>query len=154
VSKAHLNEQITVTTDNMSLAILTKIEDQVQCNHGAGGTEYFGGKCFWLLGSSDLSFKIIIKKHISKFQKIMKTNLDIVNDVTYKHENFKYKILYIMGYTKMTNSDQICRFESIYTTIYTFVILCSPEYKVFEHEFLHVCWINSWLHPNILFKKI
>jgi hypothetical protein len=33
----------------------------------------------------------------------MKINLYIVNDVTYKHTNFYYKILYIVGYSKIKN---------------------------------------------------
>jgi hypothetical protein len=46
--------------------------------------------------------------HISKFQKIMKINLDIVNDVTNKNAKFYYKIICIVGYKKITKSDKIC----------------------------------------------
>jgi hypothetical protein len=31
----------------------------------------------------------------------MKINLNIANDVTYKHANFLYKIICVMGYTKI-----------------------------------------------------
>jgi hypothetical protein len=31
-----------------------------------------------------------------------------------------------------------------------FVICVAQNYKVFEHDFLHVCGINSWLHADIL----
>jgi hypothetical protein len=44
----------------------------------------------------------------------MKTNLDIVNVVTYKHAKLQYEILYIMGYTKIRNYGKNCRFENIY----------------------------------------
>jgi hypothetical protein len=43
----------------------------------------------------------------------MTTNLDIVNVVTYEHATFQYEILYIMGYTKITNYGKISRFENI-----------------------------------------
>jgi hypothetical protein len=33
----------------------------------------------------------------------MKINLDIGNDVTYKHVKFYYEILCIIGYTKIQN---------------------------------------------------
>jgi hypothetical protein len=79
----------------------------------------------------------------------MKINLDIVNDVTYKHAKFQYEIRYIMGYTKMANCGNICRFENIHNRSTCLVLLCSQKYKVFEYGFLHVCRINSWLHPNI-----
>jgi hypothetical protein len=41
----------------------------------------------------------------------MKTNLNIVNDVTCKYANFYYEILCIVGYTKITKSDKTCRFK-------------------------------------------
>jgi hypothetical protein len=81
----------------------------------------------------------------------MKINLDIVNDVTYKHAKFQYEIRYIMGYTKNTNYGNICRFENIYNRSTRLSFLCSPKYKVFEYEILRVCRINSWLYPNIFF---
>jgi hypothetical protein len=65
----------------------------------------------------------------------MKTNLDIVNMVTYKHANFQYEILYIMGYTKITNYGKICRFENIYDRSTCLSFLCSPKYKVFKYQF-------------------
>jgi hypothetical protein len=79
----------------------------------------------------------------------MKINLDIVNDVTYKHAKFQYKILYIMGYKKMTNYGNICRFENIHNRSTRLPFLCSLKYKVFDYKFLYFCRINSWLHPNI-----
>jgi hypothetical protein len=30
--------------------------------------------------------------------------------------------------------------------------LCSPKYKVFEQDFLHVGGIKSWLHADIFFQ--
>jgi hypothetical protein len=54
-----------------------------------------GRKQFWLPSSSD---PFIFKK-LKSFSKIMKTNLDIINDVTYKHIKFHYEILDIMGFT-------------------------------------------------------
>jgi hypothetical protein len=40
----------------------------------------------------------------------MVINMDIVNDVTYKHAKRYYKILYDMGYIKVTKSDKMYRF--------------------------------------------
>jgi hypothetical protein len=73
----------------------------------------------------------------------MKVNLDIVNDLTYKHVKFQYEIHYIMGYTKITNYGNICRFENIHNRFTCLSFLCSQKYKVFEYEFLHVYRINS-----------
>jgi hypothetical protein len=42
---------------------------------------------------------------------LTKINLNIVNDVTYKHATFYYKILYIVGYKKITKSDKIYRLK-------------------------------------------
>jgi hypothetical protein len=47
----------------------------------------------------------------------MKINLDIINDVTYKHAKFYYEILYTVGYTKIKKSNKICRFENIHSQI-------------------------------------
>jgi hypothetical protein len=52
----------------------------------------------------------------------MKTNLDIVNNVTLKHAKFQYEILNIIGYTKMINYVKICRFEKIHNRSTRFVI--------------------------------
>jgi hypothetical protein len=80
----------------------------------------------------------------------MKINLDIVNDVTYKHVKFQYyKIRYIMGYTKIKNYGNICRFENIYNRSTRLSFLCSPKYKIFEYEILHIYRIKSWLYSNI-----
>jgi hypothetical protein len=51
------------------------------------------------------------------FKKIMILIPDVVNDVTYKHVKCYYEILYIMGYTNITKSSQICWFENIHTHI-------------------------------------
>jgi hypothetical protein len=72
----------------------------------------------------------------------MKIYPDIVNDVTYKHAKFYYEIRYIMGYKKITNCGNICRFENIYNRSKCLVFLCSKKYKVFEYGFLHVHRIN------------
>jgi hypothetical protein len=81
----------------------------------------------------------------------MKISQNVVNDVTYKNTKFQYEILYIMGYTKITNYGKICRFENIHNGSIRLSFLCSPKYKAFECEFLHVCEINSGLHLNIFF---
>jgi hypothetical protein len=47
--------------------------------------------------------------------KNMKINLDMANNVTYKHAKFYYKILYIVGSTKISKYDKICRFKNIHT---------------------------------------
>jgi hypothetical protein len=60
-----------------------------------------------------------------------------------------FKFFCIMGYTKLTNSDKFVDLKNIYTTIYMILILCSPKYIVFEHDFFHVCRINIFLHVNI-----
>jgi hypothetical protein len=82
--------------------------------------------------------------HSFKFQKIMRTNLVIVNDVTFK-DAISYKdVFVIVCYTKITKSDKICRFRNIHTQIYRCLsFLCSSKYKVFKHDFMHVCGINS-----------
>jgi hypothetical protein len=52
------------------------------------------------LGSSD---PFVFKKLKGIFlisKNYEKTNLDIINDVTYNHEKFQYEILYIIGYKK------------------------------------------------------
>jgi hypothetical protein len=45
------------------------------------------------------------------FQKIMKINQDIVNDVIYTYAKFYYEFFCIVGYTKITKSGKIYRFE-------------------------------------------
>jgi hypothetical protein len=47
---------------------------------------------------------------------------DIFNNVTYKHANIQFEIICIVGYTKMTKSDKIWRFENIHTQIDILVI--------------------------------
>jgi hypothetical protein len=49
--------------------------------------KFIFAKCYWLPSSCDTSLMFF------KFQKIMKINPDIVNDVTYNHEMFYYEIL-------------------------------------------------------------
>jgi hypothetical protein len=82
----------------------------------------------------------------------MKINLYISNDVIYKYANFYYEILYIVGYIKITKSDKICRFEIYILRSRCLPFLCSPNYKVFEYDFLHICGIKSWLHMKIYSK--
>jgi hypothetical protein len=60
----------------------------------------------------------------------MKIDLDIVNDVTYKHVNFLYGILYIVGYTKMKKSEtysdlHVCLFCVAQSTKYLNMIFCT-----------------------------
>jgi hypothetical protein len=47
---------------------------------------------------------------------------------------------------------KICRFEIYILRSRCLSFLCSPKYKVFEQDFLHVGGINSWLHANIFFS--
>jgi hypothetical protein len=77
------------------------------------------------------------------FQKIMKINQDIVNDVIYKYAKFYYKILCIVGYAKITKSGKIYRFEVYILRSRRLSFLCSPKYKVFEQNILHVGGIKS-----------
>jgi hypothetical protein len=77
------------------------------------------------------------------FQKIMKINQDIVNDVIYKYAKFYYEILCIVGYTKITKSGKIYIFEVYILRSRCLSFLCSPKYKVFEQDFLHVGGIKS-----------
>jgi hypothetical protein len=44
----------------------------------------------------------------------MKINLDVVNNVTYKHAKYYYKILCVVGYTKIIKSDKIYRFKNMH----------------------------------------
>jgi hypothetical protein len=67
----------------------------------------------------------------------MKINQDIVNDVIYKYAKFYYKILCIEGYTKITKSSKIYRFEVYILRSRRLSFLCSPKYKVFEQVFFH-----------------
>jgi hypothetical protein len=84
----------------------------------------------------------------------MKINLNIVNDVINKYAKIDYEILCIVGYTKITKSDKIYRFEIYILKSRHLSFLCSTKYNVFEHEFLHFCGTNSCLHTNIFSKKI
>jgi hypothetical protein len=79
----------------------------------------------------------------------VKINQDIVNDVIYKYAKFYYEILCIVGYTKIRKFDKIYRFEIYILRSRCFSFLCSPKYKVFEQDVLHIGGINSWLHANI-----
>jgi hypothetical protein len=56
-------------------------------------------KCLWLLSTCD-PFISSFENYIYKLLKILKINLDIVNDVTYIYEKYQCKILCVMGYTK------------------------------------------------------
>jgi hypothetical protein len=63
-------------------------------------------KCFCLLGTSEL---VVYKKIFTSFKKYEK-NPYIVSNLNYKHENFQWEFLCIMGHTKMTKFDKIWRF--------------------------------------------
>jgi hypothetical protein len=82
----------------------------------------------------------------------MKINPNIVNDVISRHEKFHNKILCIVIYTKITKSSKICRFKVYILRSTHLTFLCSPNYKAFELDFLHVSGINSWLQPNFCFN--
>jgi hypothetical protein len=49
----------------------------------------------------------------------------------------------------MRKSDTICRFEKYVLRSTHLSFLCSPNYNVFEHDFLHLSGINNWLHQHI-----
>jgi hypothetical protein len=84
----------------------------------------------------------------------MKINLDMVNDIIYNYVKFYCKILYIMGYTKITRSDKICRFEIYIHRSRRLSFLCSLKYKKVRHIFFYICGINSWLHAIFFIKNI
>jgi hypothetical protein len=65
------------------------------------------------------------------------------------YAKFHSKILCIVGYTKIIKSNKICRFETYILRFRCLSFLCSPKYKVFIQDFLHVGGINCWLHMNI-----
>jgi hypothetical protein len=67
--------------------------------------------------------------------KNLKIILDIVSDLTYKHENFQREIPCIMGYTINEN---LIKFEdlNIYIVSSTCLsFLCSQKYEVFKIDF-------------------
>jgi hypothetical protein len=72
----------------------------------------------------------------------MNINLDIINGVTYTHANFDTKLFVLWAY-KILKYDKNYRFENINNQIDTFLFLCSLDYKVFEHDYSHICGINS-----------
>jgi hypothetical protein len=82
----------------------------------------------------------------------MKINLNIVKDVTYKCVKFYYKILYIVGYTKIINLIKFVDLKINILRSRRLSFLCRPKYKTFEHDFLHACGINSWLYPDFCFQ--
>jgi hypothetical protein len=53
------------------------------------------------------------------------------------------------GLEKMIESDIGCRFEKYILGSTCLFYFCSPNYKLFEHDFLLVFEKNSWLHPSI-----
>jgi hypothetical protein len=55
--------------------------------------------------------------HIWKFKKIWNKILEIVNDVYYNSVECQYKLFYILGYTKMTNSDKFYSESAYFNTI-------------------------------------
>jgi hypothetical protein len=75
----------------------------------------------------------------------MKINLDIVNGITYKHKFFLRNTLYCKLH-KNNKSGKICRLEIYVLRSRHVSFLCSPKYKVFEYDFLHIYEINSGLH--------
>jgi hypothetical protein len=81
----------------------------------------------------------------------MKINLDIVNHVTCKHAKLYYKIICIVGYTNITKSDKFVDLKIDILRSIRLLFLYNTKYDVFEHDFLHVCGINSWLHVNIFY---
>ena len=49
-----------------------------------------------------------LRIHVLEIQKIRIKILQIANDVYYNGVKFQYKILHIVGYRKITNSDKFC----------------------------------------------
>jgi hypothetical protein len=82
----------------------------------------------------------------------MKINMHIVKDVTYKYAKLYYEILCIVGYKKITNLIKFVELKIYVPRSTRLSFLCSPKYKVFEHDIFHVCGINSWLHPDFCFQ--
>lgn len=86
---------------------------------------------------------------ILEFQKHLKTNLDVDNEVFYQRVKSYLITACILGHTKMKKSDNFWRFQNLHCSllqISSFVILHSLEYKVFQFEILHVCRIHHYLH--------
>jgi hypothetical protein len=73
----------------------------------------------------------------------MKINIDIVNDVIYKHEFFYYEIHCIVVYKKIIKFGENVDLKIYLLRSTRLLFLWIPKYKVFEHEFLQVCGTNS-----------
>jgi hypothetical protein len=92
-----------------------------------------------------------MQNRLSKFYKIMKTNLDIINDVTYKHKKKSTRNSLFRGLHKNEKSDKICRYEYMHSDLDVCDFGVAQEYRAFKIVILLVCGINSWLHPNMFF---
>jgi hypothetical protein len=60
----------------------------------------------------------------------MKITIKIVNDVTYKHAKFYYKILYIVGYIKVTKSNKFIDVKIYIISSRRFVSLAYPKIHI------------------------
>ena len=55
-----------------------------------------------------------IGNHICEHQKILKKNMDVVNDISQQRVNFQFKILYILASTKITNLIKLRDLKYVY----------------------------------------
>jgi hypothetical protein len=55
----------------------------------------------------------------------------------------------MVGYIKIIQSDKNVDLKIYILRSTRLSFLCSPKYKAFEHDFLHICAINSCLQPNM-----
>jgi hypothetical protein len=74
----------------------------------------------------------------------VKANLDIVNDVTYKHAKF----FVLWATQQLQNLIKVGDLKICILRSTCLSVLCSSEYKVFDINILHVCGIHHWLHPE------
>jgi hypothetical protein len=66
-------------------------------------------------------------------------NVDIVNNIIYKHITFQYEFIRIMGYTEITKFDIVdLKIYILRSTYLSF--LCSSEYKKIKHGIFAYLW--------------
>jgi hypothetical protein len=82
----------------------------------------------------------------------MKINLNIVKDVTYKCAKFLLRNTLYYGLHKITNLIKFVDLKINVLRSRRLSFLCRPKNKAFEHDLLHVCGINSWLHLDFCFQ--
>jgi hypothetical protein len=72
---------------------------------------------------------IYFKNIVLHFENYDKINQDIVNDAIYKYAKIYYKILCIVGYTKIIKSGKIYRFEVYILRYRHLLFFYSLKYK-------------------------